>query len=119
MTRIIYFDCFSGASGDMIIGALLDAGLDFEALKKSLAGLNFHGYQLTAEKVLRSSITATKFNVVLDEEEHEHHHESCKDRHYLQFCILHYFISAMGIGYYVYNSWSFYYRLFYYCLLRV
>ena len=76
MAKVVYFDCFSGASGDMIIGALLDAGLDFEALKKSLAGLNFHGYQLTAEKVLRSSITATKFNVVLDEEDHEHHQES-------------------------------------------
>jgi uncharacterized protein (TIGR00299 family) protein len=60
----------------MIIGSLLDAGLDFEVLKKGLAGLDFHGYELTAEKVLRSSITATKFNVVLVEEEHEPSHES-------------------------------------------
>jgi hypothetical protein len=45
-------------------------------LKKGLAGLDFHGYELTAEKVLRSSITATKFNVVLVEEEHEPSHES-------------------------------------------
>ena len=74
MTKIAYFDCFSGASGDMIIGALLDAGLELAVLKKGLAGLDFHGYKLTAEKVLRSGITATKFNVVLDEEEHEHHH---------------------------------------------
>ena len=76
MTKIAYFDCFSGASGDMIIGSLLDAGLDLEVLKRGLAGLDFHGYQLTAEKVLRASITATKFNVVLLEEEHEHSHES-------------------------------------------
>ena len=76
MAKVAYFDCFSGASGDMIIGSLLDAGLDLEVLKKALAGLDFHGYQLTAEKVLRSSITATKFNVVLVEEEHEHNHES-------------------------------------------
>jgi hypothetical protein len=76
MAKVAYFDCFSGASGDMIIGSLLDAGLDFEVLKKGLAGLDFHGYELTAEKVLRSSITATKFNVVLVEEEHEHSHES-------------------------------------------
>ena len=76
MAKVAYFDCFSGASGDMIIGSLLDAGLDFEVLKKALEGLDFHGYQLTAEKVLRSSITATKFNVVLQEEEHEHNHES-------------------------------------------
>ncbi len=76
MAKVAYFDCFSGASGDMIIGALLDAGLDLEVLKRALDGLDFHGYQLTAEKVLRSSITATKFNVVLVEEEHGHVHES-------------------------------------------
>ena len=76
MAKVAYFDCFSGASGDMIIGSLLDAGLDMEVLKKALEGLDFHGYQLTAEKVLRSSITATKFNVVLQEEGHEHSHES-------------------------------------------
>ena len=34
--RVAYFDCFSGASGDMILGALVDAGLDLEALKKAL-----------------------------------------------------------------------------------
>jgi uncharacterized protein (TIGR00299 family) protein len=73
MVRIAYFDCFSGASGDMIIGSLLDAGLDFETWKNELAGLDFHGYHLTAEKVKRSSITVTKFNVVLDEEENRHH----------------------------------------------
>ena len=76
MAKVAYFDCFSGASGDMIIGSLLEAGLDFEVLKKGLAGLDFQGYELTAEKVLRSSITATKFNVVLVEEEHEPSHES-------------------------------------------
>jgi pyridinium-3,5-bisthiocarboxylic acid mononucleotide nickel chelatase len=75
MTRVAYFDCFSGASGDMIIGSLLDAGFDLEILKKELAGLDFHGYHLTAEKVKRSSITATKFNVVADEEDHHHEQE--------------------------------------------
>jgi len=59
MAKIAYFDCFSGASGDMIIGSLLDAGLDLEVLRKGLAGLDFHGYKLTAEKVVRSGITAT------------------------------------------------------------
>lgn len=80
MAKVAYFDCFSGCSGDMIIGSLLDAGLDLEVLKKGLSGLDFHGYQLTAEKVLRSSITATKFNVVL-EEEHEHHESSSHPHH--------------------------------------
>jgi uncharacterized protein (TIGR00299 family) protein len=81
MAKIAYFDCFSGASGDMIIGSLLDAGLDLEVLKKGLAGLDFHGYQLTAEKVLRSSITATKFNVFLHEEEHEHNNVTSSYHH--------------------------------------
>jgi pyridinium-3,5-bisthiocarboxylic acid mononucleotide nickel chelatase len=79
MSKIAYFDCFSGASGDMILGSLIDAGLDFEFLKKSLSGLDFHGYRLSSEKVVRSSITAVKFNVVLDEEtehEHDHHHDN-------------------------------------------
>ena len=72
MTKIAYFDCFSGCSGDMIIGSLLDAGLDLEVLKKGLAGLNVSGYQLTAEKVKRSSIVATKFTVITGKTEHQH-----------------------------------------------
>jgi pyridinium-3,5-bisthiocarboxylic acid mononucleotide nickel chelatase len=72
MTRIAYFDCFSGCSGDMILGALLDAGLPLQDLKSGLASLDVEGYRLTAEKVKRSSITATKFNVMIDE--HSHHH---------------------------------------------
>ena len=40
MTKAVYFDCFSGCAGDMIIGSLLDAGLDFNELKKGLDGLN-------------------------------------------------------------------------------
>ena len=72
MTRIIYFDCFSGCSGDMIIGALLDAGLSLDLLKEELAKLNVHGYHLTATKVTKSSISATKFDVIMDEHVHQH-----------------------------------------------
>jgi uncharacterized protein (TIGR00299 family) protein len=80
MARVAYFDCFSGCSGDMIIGSLLDAGMDFEVLKNGLSGLDLKGYRLTTEKVTRSSITATKFNVILeedhpDESSHTHNHE--------------------------------------------
>ena len=70
MTRIIYFDCFSGCSGDMILGALLDAGLSFKALKAELSKLDLSGYSLTAEKVKKSGIMATKFNVNIDEPAH-------------------------------------------------
>jgi uncharacterized protein (TIGR00299 family) protein len=73
MTKIAYFDCFSGCSGDMILGALLDAGLELNELKNGLASLNVSGYELTAEKVKRSSITATKFNVVIDGDTHQDH----------------------------------------------
>jgi pyridinium-3,5-bisthiocarboxylic acid mononucleotide nickel chelatase len=72
MTRIIYFDCFSGCSGDMIIGALLDAGLSLDLLKNELAKLNVQGYHLTATKVTKSSISATKFDVIMDEHVHQH-----------------------------------------------
>jgi len=58
----------------MIIGSLLDAGLDFETWKKELSGLDLHGYHVTVEKVKRSAITATKFNVVLDETRDQHGH---------------------------------------------
>ena len=73
MTKIAYFDCFSGCSGDMLIGALLDTGLDLDTLKNGLAGLNISGYELAAEKVQRSSVAATKFNVVTDEGTHQDH----------------------------------------------
>jgi len=73
MTQIAYFDCFSGCSGDMLLGALLDAGLDLDTLKNGLAGLNIGDYELTAEKVQRSSITATKFNVIIGNGTHQDH----------------------------------------------
>ncbi len=77
MSRTAYFDCFSGCSGDMILGALLDAGLNPEVLQKGLSGLNISGYRVSADKVMRSSIAATKFNVIM--EGHIHHHRSLSD----------------------------------------
>jgi uncharacterized protein (TIGR00299 family) protein len=72
MAHIVYFDCFSGCSGDMILGALLDAGLSLNELRTTLSLMDLDGYQIVTEKVKRSSITATKFNVMIDE--HFHHH---------------------------------------------
>ena len=48
--RIAYFDCFSGIAGDMILGALLDAGLGFQALKKELKKLPLTGCEIKALK---------------------------------------------------------------------
>lgn len=67
--RAIYFDCFAGISGDMIIGALLDLGVDLESLSAQLSTLGLSGYQIKRERVMRSGIAAIKFDVVVDERE--------------------------------------------------
>ena len=64
MARILYFDCFSGIAGDMVLGALLDAGLPFDELKRALGSLAISGYEVTAERVLRAGVSATKFRVI-------------------------------------------------------
>ena len=61
--RTAYFDCFSGISGDMTIGALVDAGAHFEELRAQLAALNVPGYELAVGKVKRHGIAGTKFRV--------------------------------------------------------
>jgi len=67
--KFAYFDCFSGAAGDMIVGALLDAGLSLDHLKLELEKLNLSGYSLSREKVVKNHIAATKFNVELEEKQ--------------------------------------------------
>ncbi len=59
--KIAYFDCFSGISGDMVLGAFLDAGLDIKILRKGLARLKLTGYEIKAKRVKRSSLVGTKF----------------------------------------------------------
>src|SRR6476646_3214334 len=62
--RILYFDCFNGASGDMVLGALLDAGLPLAALREALGSLAVDDFEVTASKVLRAGVSATKFELV-------------------------------------------------------
>ena len=71
--RIAYFDCISGISGNMTLGALLACGLPVETLQHELEKLHLPGWELHAERVLRKSIAATY--VTVDEEAHEHEHE--------------------------------------------
>lgn len=70
MSRLLYFDCFAGASGDMMLGALLDAGLPIEALREALGSLAIGGYELQAARVLRSGVSATKFTLIEPEPAH-------------------------------------------------
>ncbi len=64
--KIAYFDCFSGASGDMILGAMLSCGLDIEVLKRELSGLQVPGYELSSAGVIKSSLRAIQANVIID-----------------------------------------------------
>jgi len=63
---IAFLDCPSGLSGDMLLGALLDAGLDLETLRVGLRGLDLDGYTLTTADVMRGALGATQARVVLD-----------------------------------------------------
>ncbi len=71
--KIAYFDCFAGISGDMILGALVDAGLEYEQLQADLAKLPLDGYQLEINKVQKQGIGGTKVNVKVDEGHHHRH----------------------------------------------
>lgn len=64
--KVAYFDCPSGASGDMILGALVDAGVSLDSLRAELAKLPLQGYRLTAREVKRGAFRATKVDVEVD-----------------------------------------------------
>jgi hypothetical protein len=69
--KVCYLDCFSGVSGDMLLGALVDAGLDPEALRAEFAKLGLEGVDLEFEKTLRSRISGTNLTVKVA---HDHSH---------------------------------------------
>lgn len=74
--KIAYLDCHSGVSGDMFLGAMLDAGLSLETLRTLLATLPITGYQLIAEPFTDKGIRGTRFDVVLAEQEQPQRHLS-------------------------------------------
>jgi pyridinium-3,5-bisthiocarboxylic acid mononucleotide nickel chelatase len=65
VTKILYLDCFSGVSGDMLLGACLDAGLPLDALRAALGSLALDDYALSSARVLRAGVAATRW--VLEE----------------------------------------------------
>jgi len=90
MARVLYFDCFSGASGDMILGALLDAGLPLAELERALRSLPLDDVAVRVTRVDRSGIGATKFTVDTGEgetghasdERRAHHHDHTGHHHH-------------------------------------
>src|SRR5436305_10168134 len=76
---MLYLDCFSGASGDMVLGALLDLGLPLDALKAALGSLALEFGDVGAETVKRAGVTATKFRLTdtrpkAEDGRHAHYH---------------------------------------------
>jgi hypothetical protein len=77
--KIAYFDCFSGVSGDMILGSLLDAGLELGQLESELIKLPVRGFRLQAEKTARQGIAGTKLRVDIQEHHVERHLQDIRD----------------------------------------
>ena len=74
--KIAYFDCFSGISGDMCLGALVDAGVPLEKLLIELKKIPVKGYEMRSKKVKRAGIAATKADVILKGKSKEQRTES-------------------------------------------
>ena len=70
--RIAYFDCFAGISGNMVLGALLDAGLELETLEDTLDGLGLEGYRIVAREVWRNGLKGTHVEVQIEEQGVDH-----------------------------------------------
>ena len=67
MTKLAYFDCFSGISGDMTLGALVDAGCDLALLRSGLEGLQIPSWTISAEKVWKNAMSATFVRVAAED----------------------------------------------------
>ena len=76
--RVAYFDCPSGASGDMILGALVDAGVPIDHLRVQLAKLDLDGFSVSAREVRKAGFRATKVEVDVASD-HDHPHRTLGD----------------------------------------
>ncbi len=81
----LHFDCFSGVSGDMTLGALLDLGVSLDALRDGLALLDLSGYEIHAERRMVGVLDAVKLRVLLHPshppQQHEHHNHTHEHEH--------------------------------------
>ena len=74
--RVAYFDCFSGISGDMILGALVDLGVDIKGIRRALKRIDIEGYKLERKKVKRNGLSCTQIKIKLDNKKSRHIHRS-------------------------------------------
>ena len=72
--KILWFDATAGASGDMILGALVDLGAPFARVKQAIASLDLHGVRVTRKAVVRGAVAATKIDVRISGHAHDDHH---------------------------------------------
>ncbi len=79
--RILYFDCFSGISGDMTIGALLDLGIDQTLFLAELRKLKLDEFEIEIKKGLKNGISGTDFTVHLTHQEHSHEEHTHDHEH--------------------------------------
>ena len=72
MSRILYFECCSGISGDMAVAAMLDLGADREALDRALSSLDVGGFEVIVSRKQKSGLDVCDFDVVLEHDNHDH-----------------------------------------------
>jgi uncharacterized protein (TIGR00299 family) protein len=77
--KVLYFDCFAGAAGDMVLGALIDAGVKLEDVRRALGSLAILPAMVWTERVTRTGITATKFCVKGEHGPLDHAHNDSRD----------------------------------------
>lgn len=82
--KLLYFDCCSGISGDMTLGALIDLGIDHKRFLEEMDKLNLEGLKFEFSTVYKNGIGCTDVNVILEDEEpsHEHNHEHGHEKHH-------------------------------------
>ncbi len=76
MAKTLYLECYSGISGDMTVGALLDLGADQRLLEEQLRSLPVSGFEIEISRVKKSGLDACDFHVVLDKEHENHDHDN-------------------------------------------
>ena len=70
--RAAYFDCYSGISGDMILGAMVDLGIDIKEIRIALKKIDLKGYKLNSKKIQRNGLASTQITVKIENKKHQH-----------------------------------------------